>query len=226
MTQTSEHGTQISYLGELGRKSIHLSNLGIPAVYLHIDHTTGIFILIGMTVVSLAIDLVRHVHAPTRALLMKYFGAMLRKHEVDDGQLRLTGATWVLIAATLTLGVFPTIVGVTAFTTLSISDTSAALIGRRFGGRRFLDKTLVGSAAFALTSIGVVAFYATMFQMPLSFICVGIVAAVVSSIVEASSTRLRMDDNLSIPSSFALTMMAGEWCVQSLHLGTFAYLVP
>lgn len=217
---------QISYHSELGRKSIHLSSLGIPAVYLNIDHVTGIGILLAMTLVSLVIDVARYYHTPTRLLLTRLVGPLLRAHESDQGKFTLTGATWVLIAATLTLGAFPTIVGVTAFTVLIVSDTSAALLGRRFGRRPFLDKSLVGTVAFAISGMAVVVFYGLLYQMPMAYLAWGAVASVVSSVVEAGSVRLHMDDNITIPFSFAVTLMMGEWTTHLMHSASFVHLLP
>lgn len=217
---------QISYHSELGRKSIHLSSLGIPAVYLNIDHVTGIGILLAMTLVSLVIDVARYYHTPTRLLLTRLVGPLLRAHEADQGKFTLTGATWVLIAATLTLGAFPTIVGVTAFTVLIVSDTSAALLGRRFGRRPFLDKSLVGTVAFAISGMAVVVFYGLLYQMPMAYLAWGAVASVVSSVVEAGSVRLHMDDNITIPFSFAVTLMLGEWTTHLMHSASFVHLLP
>ncbi len=226
MSEGNSTGNQISYLSEVGRKSIHLTSVLIPIIYLHIDHVTGIGILLSMTTVSLLIDILRHYHAPSRDLLMKLVGPLLREHELTGGRMRLTGATWVLIAATLTLGVFPTIVGVTAFTVLIVSDTFAALIGRRYGRKRFLDKSVVGSAAFAITGFGVVAVYGSIYAMPYTFWLVGAIGAMVSSVVEAGSVRLHLDDNITIPFSFAITMMLGEWIARVVGAPSFIYLVP
>lgn len=179
-----------------------------------------------MTLVSVGIDVARRYHAPTRTMLTHLVGPLLRAHETDQSRLTLTGASWVLIAATLTLSAFPTIVGVTAFTVLIVSDTSAALIGRRFGQRPFLDKSLVGTTAFAVSGIAVVAFYAVTYDLPVPFMIWGIIAAVVSSIVEAGSVRLHLDDNITIPFSFAVTMMVGEWSVQLLHHRSFVHILP
>jgi len=226
MSAGNSTGKQISYLSEVARKSIHLTSVLIPIIYLHIDHVTGIGILLAMTTVSLLIDVLRHYHAPSRALLMKTVGPLLREHELTGGKMRLTGATWVLIAATLTLGVFPTIVGVTAFTVLIVSDTFAALIGRRYGKRRFLDKSVVGSTAFAVTGFIVVAVYGSIYGMPYTFWTVGAIGAVVSSVVEAGSVRLHLDDNITIPFSFAITLMLGEWIARAVGAPSFIFLVP
>ena len=226
MSTGNQTAQQISYLSEVGRKSIHLTSVLIPIIYLHIDHVTGIGILLAMTSVSLLIDILRHYHAPSRDLLMKLVGPLLREHELTGGRMQLTGATWVLIAATLTLGVFPTIVGVTAFTVLIVSDTFAALIGRRYGRRPFLDKSVVGTVAFAITGMIVVAVYGSIYAMPYPFWVAGAIGAVVSGIVEAGSVRLHMDDNITIPFSFAITLMLGEWIARVVGASSFIFMVP
>lgn len=177
-------------------------------MYLHVDHLVAITILLVLTVASLLVDVLMHVHVPTRTFMMRYFGGMLRPHETDSDRLRLTGASWVLIAALLTFAIFPKQVAVPAFTVLNVSDSFAALIGRRFGKRRFLDKSLIGSVAFTVSAACIVLFYAWLFDADMWYCVGGLLASVVSATVEASSTRLKIDDNLSIPFSFALTMMA------------------
>lgn len=226
MSAGKHTGSQISYASELARKSIHLSSLLIPVIYLRIDHVTGIGILMTMTAVSLLIDLLRHYHAPSRRILMSLVGPLLREHEITAGPMRLTGATWVLIAATLTLGVFPTIVGVTAFTVLIVSDTFAALIGRRFGRRRFLDKSIVGSTAFAVTGMVVVGVYGWIYGVSASYWVAGAAGSIVSAVVEAGSVRLRMDDNITIPFSFAITLLLSDWIAQLFGSPTFIHWLP
>lgn len=212
---------QISYTSELARKSIHLSSLMIPAIYLQIEHQTGIMILLGLTLTSLLIDVLLHYHGATRRLMLRVFGAMLRPHERASERFLLTGASWVLIAATLTFALFPKVISVTAFTVLIVSDTVAALVGRRYGTRRFFDKSLVGSISFAISAIGVVGFYGNLFTAPMSFHVCGVAASLVAATVEASSTRLKVDDNLSIPFSFAITMVLLHHVVNAMNISSF-----
>lgn len=212
---------QISYTSEVARKGIHLSSLMIPALYLQIEHHTGIMILLAMTFTSLLIDVLLHCHGATRRVMLRVFGPMLRPHERTSERFLLTGASWVLIAATLTFALFPKVVSVTAFTVLIVSDTVAALVGRRYGERRFFDKSLVGSEGFAISAIGVVLFYGRLFEAPISFFSCGAAASLVSATVEASSTRLRVDDNLSIPFSFAITMVLLHHVVQTVGFRSF-----
>ena len=192
-------------------------------MYLQLNHWTGITILTGMTITSLLIDVLMHYHDPTRRVMHSLVGPMLRPHEIASEVFRLTGASWVLIAATLTFLLFPKVISTTSFTVLIVSDTAAALIGRRFGRRRFFDKTLVGTLFFVLTAVVVTAVYQQVFHVGFWFLVSGITASLVCGVVEAVSTRLKLDDNISIPSSFALTMMGMNWFGQLLHMPTFLH---
>jgi dolichol kinase len=130
----------------------------------------------------------------------------MRTHELDVDRRALNGASHVLIAACLSVLVFPKLIAITAFSILIISDICAALVGRRFGSHRFLDKSLEGTLAFAVSAVGVVLVIAHLVSAPVSFTMIGIVAGLVGSIVENISPRLRLDDNISIPCSVGTTL--------------------
>ncbi len=71
-----------------------------------------------------------------------------------------------------------------------------------------------------------VIFYGLLYQMPMAYLAWGAVASVVSSVVEAGSVRLHMDDNITIPFSFAVTLMMGEWTTHLMHSASFVHLLP
>lgn len=198
--------TQITYGNEVARKGIHLASMGIPIIYLHVPHSLGLSMLAAMTIISLTVDVLMHWHAPSRAIMMKIFGRLLRDHEKRQDRFLLTGASWVLIAATATMAIFPTIIAVTAFTILIISDTFAALVGRRYGSRPFLDKSVVGTLTFILTGAAVVYSYYLIYDLPKAYVLCGCIGSVVGGVAEAGSTSLRLDDNISIPASIGIVM--------------------
>jgi dolichol kinase len=218
--------TQISYGGEVARKSIHLASLLIPIIYLQIEHRTALSILAGMTTLSILIDILMHRHGVTRRVMMKVVGPILRDHERQEDHIHLTGASWVLIAALLTFAVFPREIAVTAFTVLIVSDTCAALIGRRFGRRRFFDKSVAGTVAFVLSAIGVVGVYASIYSLPFSYVIAGSLGALVAGPVEAASVRLKLDDNISIPFSMGLIMWGTALALTLTTLPSFLGTMP
>lgn len=216
---------QITYRDELARKSIHMLSLCIPIIYLQVPHAVGVAVLVCMTLVSLGIDIARHYHTPTRELLMRFVGSLLRQHEQNDRRLTLTGATWVLIAATLTLGGFPPVVGVTAFSVLILSDTFAALVGRRYGVRRFLDKTLVGTTTFVVVAWLVTVVVGSIYGLPWTFWFAGAVGSVCAALVEASAVRTGLDDNIAVPFSMAIVMMIVEGVLRAMEQPAFSHLL-
>lgn len=202
MTQI-DNGT-IQYRDELVRKLIHLFSLSIPIIYYFIPSTTSISILIGLTVFALVVDGSRFISESFANIFYKFFGFLLRKHELDKKKKNLTGATYVLLSALLCALIFPKVIFVTAFSILIISDTMAALIGRKFGKIKFLRKSFEGTLSFFISASIVVLFTPKVDNLLLEYI-IGIVAAFVGAIVENISYGFA-DDNLSIPVSVGLTM--------------------
>lgn len=164
-------------------------------------------------------DLARYYNKTGAKLFYKYFGWLLRNYEIDEKRKRLNGASNILISAIICIIIFPKLIVITAFAILIISDSSAALIGRRFGKHKFFKKSLEGSIAFFISAI-IVSFVTPKFVTPnldynfleYSFV---IIAAGVGTVMEASSVVV--DDNYTIPLSIGFTM----WALFALFLPTF-----
>ncbi len=197
------NAANIDYKAELARKGIHFFSLSIPIIYYYIERDLALAILVPITLAFLTVDLLRYYHKPTAQLFYTIFGFMLRKHELDENSKRLNGATNVLIAASLCVIIFPKLIVLTAFPILIISDSVAALFGRRFGKRKFLQKSVEGSTAFFIFALIVIAFTPKI-NGSIDEYLIGAVAALVGTIVEAGSWKI--DDNLSIPLSVGVVM--------------------
>jgi dolichol kinase len=221
MTQI-DNGT-IHYRDELVRKLIHLFSLSIPVIYYFIPTSTSIAILAILTIIGLVIDLGRYFSQVFAKIFYKIFGFLLRKHEVDKEKRTLTGATYVLISALLCAIIFPKIIFITAFTILIISDTMAALIGRKFGKRKFLRKSFEGTLSFFISASIVVLFTPKIGNFPLEYL-IGIIAALVGALVENISYGFA-DDNLSVPLSVGFTMW-GLYLLIFPNLELILYNVP
>jgi len=202
----------IAYKAELVRKAIHACSLSIPVIYFFISRELALAILAPLTLFSIVLDLARHYHKPTSELFYKGFKWMLRTHELDEKTKRFNGATNVLIAATLCVFIFPKVIFITAFTILIVSDSLAALVGRRWGKVKFFTKSLEGSAAFFVSAVAVVIFASTLRYTRVEHgiaagdysVWIGIAGAALGTIVEALPWRI--DDNLSIPFSVGALM--------------------
>jgi len=151
----------------------------------------------------LGVDLLRHHHAPTAKIFYKAFGSLLRKHEHDETNKRLSGATHVLISASICVLIFPKLITITAFAILIISDSAAALVGRRFGRKKFLGKSIEGSAAFFLSALVVIAATPKISTSAGEYL-IAAFAAGVGTVIEALPVNI--DDNLSIPISIGAMM--------------------
>ena len=203
----------INYRDELIRKLIHLCSLSIPIIYYFISRHDALIILSIMCFIALVSDIGRYLFPGFSKFFLLGFGFLLRKHELDAKKKNLNGATYVLISALAGVIIFPKIFFITAFTILIISDSSAALIGRKFGKHKFLSKSFEGTLAFFVTAIIVVFFTPKIQYLPVEYI-IGIAAAAVGAIVENISYGYA-DDNLAIPISVGFTM----W-------GLYLYFLP
>ena len=202
MTQI-DNGT-IRYRDELFRKLIHLTSLSIPIVYYFISKGTAALILAILAGLALIIDLARYLNPEIGKIFYKIFGFLLRQHELDHKKKNLNGATYVLISALISVLIFPKIIFISAFTILIISDSLAALVGRKFGKRKFLFKSLEGTLTFFISACIVILFTPKIGAFKEEYL-IGFIGAFVGALVENISFRL-IDDNLSIPLSVGFTM--------------------
>jgi len=195
MTQT-DHGT-IQYRDEFIRKMIHLCSLSFPIIYYFISRHNAILILSGLTLFSFFVELLRYFSKKGGEIIYHAVGFLMREHEMDSKKKNLSGATYVFISALLSVIIFPKVIFISAFSILIISDTFAALIGRRFGKHQFLAKSLEGTLAFFVSAVVVVFLTPKILYVPAEYLF-GIVAAALGAIAENISYGWA-DDNMTIP---------------------------
>ena len=208
-----EQNATIDYRYEIVRKGIHLFSLSIPTIYFFISQQLALCLLLPITAVFIGIDTARYYIPAVSRWFYRWFGWLLRRHETDINRKQLTGASNVLISASLCVLLFPKVIAINAFAILIISDTTSALVGRRFGRHRFFAKSLEGSIAFFISAVIVILIAPKVSRLPAEYV-VGIIAAAIGAIVEA--LPIRIDDNLSIP----LTVGFSLWWLYLLLLPT------
>jgi Dolichol kinase len=194
----------INYRDEVVRKLIHLCSLSIPVIYYFIPQSNAIIILSILTFLAVLIDVSRYFFPSFGKLFYMIFGFLLRKHEVDGRKKNLNGATYVFISALLGVIIFPKVLFLTAFPILIISDSTAALIGRKYGRHKLLAKSLEGTLAFFI-SASIVVLFTPKLNGSMTEYFIGIIAAAIGAIVENISFGLA-DDNLSIPIAVGFSM--------------------
>ncbi|HEX2896760.1 MAG TPA: hypothetical protein VHP63_01755 [candidate division Zixibacteria bacterium] len=194
-------GENISFNQELIRKATHLGALVIPAGYyfLGLNRFTAFLIMLLIGLTMLLIDIARIRNWPIwQNVFSHILGKVIRKHEKDGD---FTGATYILLTSCATIALFSKPIAIAALSFIIVGDSFAAVIGRRFGRIRFSNKTLEGTLGCLLGTV-LVALFAP--GIPLS---VGLLGAVVATLVEA--WPLGVDDNVSVPlmSGLAMTMV-------------------
>ncbi|HHE31632.1 MAG TPA: phosphatidate cytidylyltransferase [Chlorobaculum parvum] len=197
---------KLRFRNEFARKAIHLSSLLIPLIYWHIGREQALLILAPVTAGFLLVDVLKNVVPSISEWYHATFDAMLRDFELNKERLHLNGATWITLAAFLLITLFPKTIAVAAFAMVSISDTVAALVGKKYGRHHFGQKSLEGSLSFLVSAIVIVAL------VPGLWFPAGIVMAVAGTIIEALVLKIgefRIDDNLSVPLAGAV---AGLLC--------------
>jgi dolichol kinase len=206
----------IEYKYELVRKAIHLFSLSIPTIYFFISRQLALCLLVPITAAFIIVDTARYYIPSVAQWFYKWFCWLLRRHETDIHKKRLNGASNVLISALLCVLFFPKIIAINAFTILIISDTTSALIGRRFGRHRFLAKSFEGSMAFFISAVLVILVAPKIAQLPLEY-TIGFIAAAVGTVVEA--LPINIDDNLTIPLSVGFSLWAlYTWVLPAINL--------
>ena len=190
---------QITYTNELQRKGIHITSMLIPIIYYFIDRSTDLSILFPLTCITLIIDLFIHYNPTFRSFSHGMIGHLMRPHELNRTSLVLNGASWVMIAAVLTVFVFPKTIAIIAFSIVILCDMFAALIGRKIGKTKFIDKSLEGSLTFLIVGIIVCYTWTQIFHLDFLFFIAVSTGTFFAAIAEAAAYRLKVDDNIVIP---------------------------
>ena len=192
----------MTLLQEIGRKLIHLSSLWM-VVFIHMfEKETSILFFGALFVLFFICEYLRMTQPFVISLTNRYFKNIMRAHEsVTRFDLRaLTGSFYFVLAVFLSIALFEKDVAIAAILIMIVSDTLAAIIGKRFGRIHIWDKTLEGSLTFfATTCIILVSLpmYLTYWQI--------LVIAFLVSIVELVSNKVAItNDNLTITLSAGL----------------------
>jgi dolichol kinase len=185
---TSPRREDISIVGEIFRKMIHLGAIAIPIGYLILGIKIALMILFPCLLFSLAVDYIRIFgNYRSKSFVYRYLGIMIRPSEKKD----LVGGTYIFLGSILTIIFFDKPVALAAISFIVVGDTAGAIIGRLWGLVRFRGKSLEGSVSFFLACCLVAVI------IPGIPFWVKIAGAVTATVVEAIT--LHIDDNLIVP---------------------------
>ena len=145
---------------------------------------------------------------------------MLREHEINSKKIILSGATYVLIAALVTVLFFPKAFVLLGIAVLIFGDIFAALIGRKFGRHKFLFKSLEGTISFFVFG-SLIMLVTPKIEGSLTEYLIGFTAVAVSAIIENVSYGWA-DDNLTVPIAVCVTMAI----LYSIYLPNLELVLP
>jgi dolichol kinase len=184
------------------RKATHFVALLIPFCYVVFPKPWAIGLMSLAMVVAIAFEIIRLRKLRPWHYLKWAVGGMIRPKE-ENGN--FTGAFYIILGGLATIIFFPRYIAFTAITFEILGDVASAMIGRRYG-KHFIrrPKTIEGALGF----LAVVGFLAValliIIVVPKVPYTVGIIGAIVATIVEAVS--IYRDDNLTVPLISGLVM--------------------
>jgi dolichol kinase len=187
ITIASRNNAGISLINEFKRKGFHFLSAGIPIGYYLTGYHIALWVLGGLLALAILIEYARLANTTVNRLFHKIVGNMLR----DTESFHYSGATYLLISSFLVILVFHKEIAILCLFFLTLGDGVAAIIGKSFGRTKIFNKTLEGTLAFTIVSVGVGFFFS---QIPFYIRFSG---TIVAAIVEL--LPMRTSDNLRIP---------------------------
>jgi dolichol kinase len=175
------------------RRLFHFSGVVIPITYLLLGQSAALALTAATLVLLACADILR--------IITAFDSPFLRRHLKENELKKPTASLFYMISCLLVILLFDKPTAVASIFVLVVSDPLSALIGSRWGRRRFLGKSAEGTAAFFLSTILILTCF--HFRIPALFAAAGAATA-----AELLSSRV-IDDNFSIPvvTAFVLTLL-------------------
>ena len=190
----------LTYRQEVYRKLLHISTCTTIIICTYSFGINAIIPwIITIAILFPIIDYSRKYFSFLNQISNTFFRVVTRPHEYQG----LSGASWVLLGAGITLYIFNENAAIIAILILGVSDSASALIGIKYGNTHLFNKSLEGSFAFLITT------YIILFLFSeISFIFL-MIATITSTVIELLSTP-KFNDNILIPFTIALILTLGD----------------
>ena len=163
----------------------------IPAAGIFAPEPQFAIALTVLAIAALALDLGRIAIPPANRIYLRLMAPLLKTSETA----RITGATYMLIAAAPLFWLYGKDIAVPVMFFLSLGDPAAALIGQRMPGPRIRGKSPIGTAAFAAAGATAAAILIATGAIPHHWSLWP--AAALAALTELAA--IPPDDNLAIP---------------------------
>ena len=184
------------------RKIFHFSAIVLPILYYYTSQVAIVIILIIANFVILTLDINRHYNIKIQYLVDKFFKPIMKEGEYS-GSKSLSGMSYMFLAFLLTAIFFQVHKVIISWLILVVSDSSASLIGEKYGTKTRYGKSFLGSAVFFLSAFVVYLISSTFLDLHLPFVST-VFAILLTTLAEFYSKSLNIDDNFLVPVVFCL----------------------
>lgn len=204
--------SQITYREEVKRKLIHLSSLWMPLVMCFFPRWTLCILFAVMLILSMLIEYARSYRVRIITPVYDFFFGKMLREEPKPGSFIISGGPPVYAAAAMVLLLFGNPAAPAAMAVMLMGDSTAALIGRRFGKHKsFNGKSWEGSIGFVVAGWIGAEIMLLLCHVPMYFALWALLASVLASFVELFTTQLHLDDNFSIPLTVGVVISIPVW---------------
>ena len=188
---------------EIQRKIFHLCSLVFPVIYIFFSKITMGIALILVAGITIYLDISRHYNPKIKGLVDKFFGKLQRKEETS-GKFVLSGASYMALGFLITGLFFSKGLAITSWLILIVSDCFAAVLGIKYGSPLFNGKSYIGSGAFFFSAMLISIMSYFLIGYSTSFITI-IISCLFCTVIEFFSEQIAINDNLSIPLTYAIS---------------------
>jgi len=184
----------LTYNQEIYRKLIHIASVSIPISYWFVfNRSTMLWILLIASAAILVGEILRLTIPFFDEIFSIIFGKIIRGREKSG----ITGASYTLLGSLITIWIFEKEVAIFALIILAICDSTAALVGIKWGKSPLLNKSVQGTMTFLSIALVIV------FVVPVFPKVAGICSVFVITVVELLPSPI--NDNLLIPLTAAVS---------------------
>jgi dolichol kinase len=176
----------------IARKVFHFSGASVPLLYLLAGRTPALAFAIILLVMSAAFELLRISGRLDISLVQRHL--QIKESESK----KPTGSFFYLLAAPVTILLFPAHAAIASLFIVAIADPLCSLAGLQWGKTKILGKSLEGSSVFFVVSLLIL----SAFSFPVH---IRLIAAITATLTELLTPKI-LDDNLTIPLVTALVL--------------------
>ncbi len=203
---------QISYRQEVFRKLIHLSSLWMSLFILLLPKWWAFSVFAVVLVLVVVIEVGYNRNWPLVHPLYHFFFSKMMRAKEPGQKFQFSGGPPVLLAACMSVLLFAKPYAFCALTIMLLSDTAAALVGRRWGVTKFKNgKSMEGTLAFILVGWLVIVITGICMNFTGREFAFGLAAVFLASIAECHNKKIRIDDNFSIPLIIGIVLTVAGW---------------